>query len=430
MKNITRSVEAFLEAKEYIPGGVNSPARAFTAVGCSPLFISRGEGAHVWDVDGNKFIDFVCSWGPLAIGHANPVIVDAIKDAAKLGTTFGAPTIVETMLAKKIVELVPSIEKVRMVSSGTEATMTANRLARGHTNRDKIIKFEGCWHGHGDSFLIKAGSSSLTLGVPDSLGIPQGIANDTITVPFNDAKAVRLALEENLDNVAAIIVEPVAGNMGTVPPKDGFLPELRKISSEHGCILIFDEVISGFRVSRGGAQEYYGVYPDLTCLGKILGGGLPAAAYGGRREIMDNVSPSGKKIAQAGTLSGNPLAMAAGLAQLELLSNLDVFRKLIAASEQLETGFKQNIKRLNLNYSVNRVGGMLTMFFKEGEITNFQGLNNVDLDMFSKYFKGCLSKGIYLAPSQYECMFPSAVHSEQDIEETLSVHYDVLKSLH
>ncbi|MEE3235220.1 MAG: glutamate-1-semialdehyde 2,1-aminomutase [Candidatus Latescibacterota bacterium] len=430
MKKNIRSIEAFQEAKEYIPGGVNSPARAFTAVGCEPRFIARGEGSHVWDIDGNEFIDYVCSWGPLAIGHSNPMIIDAIKEVAALGTTFGAPTLLETKLAKKVIELVPSVEKVRMVSSGTEATMSAIRLARGHTNREKILKFEGCWHGHGDSFLIKAGSSSLTLGVPDSLGIPQGIADNTITVPYNDTEAVRKAIEQNSGNVAAIIVEPVAGNMGTVPPQDDFLPDLRKISSNEGCILIFDEVITGFRVAQGGAQEYYGVDPDLTCLGKILGGGLPAAAYGGRREIMDNVSPSGKKIAQAGTLSGNPLAMAAGLAQLDLLSDSIVFQKLITASEHLEIGMNDNIKRLGLDYSVNRVGGMLTMFFKGGKISCFGDLADVDLSMFSKYFRSCLERGIYIPPSQYECMFPSVAHTEQDIEKTISIHYDVLKNIH
>ena len=430
MENIVKSVEAFQEAKKYIPGGVNSPARAFTAVGCDPLFISRGNGAHIWDIDDNEFIDYVCSWGPLVLGHSHPVIIEAIKEFAALGTTFGAPTLIETQLARKISELVPSVEKVRMVSSGTEATMSAIRLARGHTNRDKIIKFEGCWHGHGDSFLIKAGSSSLTLGVPDSLGIPQGIADNTITVPYNDLEAVRKALEQNSGNVAAIIVEPVAGNMGTVLPKDDFLPGLRKISSEEGCILIFDEVITGFRVSQGGAQEYYGIDPDLTCLGKIVGGGLPAAAYGGQSEIMDNVSPSGKKIAQAGTLSGNPLAMAAGLAQLELLSDPVVFNKMTTASNNLQIGMTENIKKLGLNYSVNRIGGMLTMFFKEGGVSCFSDLADVDLSMFSKYFQGCLSKGIYFAPSQYECMFPSAAHTEQDIEKTISIHYDILKTIH
>ena len=430
MENTVGSREAFREAKTFIPGGVNSPARAFNAVGCEPLFISKGLGSRIWDIDGNEFIDYVCSWGPLAVGHSNPKIIEAIKKAADLGTTFGAPTLVETRLAKKVVELVPSIEKVRMVSSGTEATMSAIRLARGHTNREKIIKFDGCWHGHGDSFLIKAGSSSLTLGVPDSLGVPQGIADNTITVPYNDHKAVSKAINENPGNVAAIIVEPVAGNMGTVPPNDDFLPELRKISSNDGCILIFDEVITGFRVAQGGAQEYYGVHPDLTCLGKILGGGLPAAAYGGCKDIMDNVSPSGKKVVQAGTLSGNPLAMAAGLAQLELLSDSMIFKKIIIAAEHLENGINKNIKSLGLSYSVNRVGGMLTMFFKSGEVSCFNDLADIDLSMFAKYFRRCLNKGLYIAPSQYECMFPSIAHTEQDIENTIAVHYDVLKSIH
>ena len=304
-----KSTAAFAEAQQYIPGGVNSPARAFGAVGGGPLFIRRGEGAHIIDIDGNELIDFVCSWGPLIFGHAHPRVIAALKQACELGTSFGAPTELETALARQIVDMVPSMEMVRMVSSGTEATMSAIRVARGFTGRDKILKFEGAWHGHGDSFLIKAGSSALTLGAPDSPGVPEGVAATTITVAFNDGDAVAQAVEQNRGEIAAVIVEPIAGNMGTIPPRSGFLEQLRQIAESDGIVLIFDEVITGFRVAPGGAQEYYGVAPDMTCLGKIVGGGLPVGAYGGRREIMEEVAPLGKKISQAGTLSGNPLAM-------------------------------------------------------------------------------------------------------------------------
>ncbi len=430
MAGSEKSKRAFAEAQECIPGGVNSPARAFGAVGGGPRFFARGSGSHVWDIDDNEYIDYVCSWGPLILGHAHPRVVDAIGRTCANGTSFGAPTLLETQLARKIIELVPSVEKVRMVSSGTEATMSAIRLARGYTGREKIIKFDGCWHGHGDSFLIKAGSSSLTLGAPDSPGIPQGIANNTLTVPYNDADAAARAIAENRDEIAALIVEPVAGNMGTVPPSEGFLSSLRQLATESGAVLIFDEVITGFRVGPGGAQKRYNIEPDLTCLGKIVGGGLPAAAYGGRREIMDNVSPLGMKVSQAGTLSGNPLAMAAGLEQLTILSEAGTYERLMEVTDSLEEGMRANLKRLGLNYAINRVGGMLSMFFVEGEVCCFADLASVDLDRFARYFWACLERGIYLAPSQYECMFPSVAHSDEDVEKTLAVHYEALKEVH
>ncbi len=427
---VKNSAEAFAEAQKFIPGGVNSPARAFGAVGGGPRFFARGKGSRVWDIDGNEYIDYVCSWGPLILGHAHPRVVAKIGETCADGTSFGAPTLLETQLARQIVQMVPSVEKVRMVSSGTEATMSAIRLARGYTGREKIIKFDGCWHGHGDSFLIKAGSSSLTLGAPDSPGIPQGIADNTLTVAYNDAEAVQQALRENPGEIAAIIVEPVAGNMGTVPPVEGFLQALRTLASDDGCLLIFDEVITGFRVGPGGAQALYGVTPDLTCLGKIVGGGLPAAAYGGRADIMDNVSPMGKKVSQAGTLSGNPLAMAAGLEQLQILSEGGTYQRLEEVASRLETGMRENLDRLGLPYPINRVGGMLCMFFTEHPVTRFADLATVDLERFSRYFWACLQRGIYLAPSQYECMFPSVAHSDEDIEKTLVIHYDALRAVH
>ena len=425
-----KSIEAFAAAQQYIPGGVNSPARAFGAVGGNPPVISYGRGAHLFDLDGNEYIDYVCSWGPLVFGHAHPRVVQAVQEACLLGTSFGAPTQAETALARQIVQMVPSVEMVRMVNSGTEATMSAVRVARGFTGRDKILKFEGCWHGHGDSFLIKAGSSALTLGAPDSPGIPQAIAALSITVPYNDIGAVQEALRQNPGEIAAIIVEPVAGNMGTVPPRAGFLQQLRQLADQDGCVLIFDEVITGFRLSAGGAQEYFGVTPDMTCLGKIVGGGLPVGAYGGKRQIMEQVSPLGKKISQAGTLSGNPLAMKAGLVQLQMLSEPGVYARLEQISQDLEAGMAENLKKLGLRYTLNRVGSMLCMFFTETQVVDYTTACTADTARFRRFFWELLKRGVYMAPSQFECLFPSAVHSDEDVERTLRAHYDALKAIH
>ena len=428
--SLPNSATAFARAQNVIPGGVNSPARAFGAVGGGPRFIERGAGSRLFDIDGREYIDYVCSWGPLIFGHAHPRVVRAVQEACAKGTSFGAPTELETALAERIVAMVPSIEMVRMVSSGTEATMAAVRLARGHTGRDKIAKFEGCWHGHGDAFLSEAGSSALTLGVPTSPGVPQSVVDSTLTLPYNDAAAVRVAVRENSGQLAAIIVEPVAGNMGTVPPCEGFLPALRQLADEEGIVLIFDEVITGFRVGPGGAQERYGVMPDLTCLGKIVGGGLPAAAYGGKREIMENASPLGIKVSQAGTLSGNPLAMAAGLEQLNMLSEPGVYETLESRCADLAAGMADNLQKLGLDYALNRVGAMLCMFFTSRPVVDFASVGTVDLVRFKHYFWACLERGLYLAPSQYECMFPSLAHGEGDIEETLRIHFDALKAVH
>ena len=426
----TSSVAAFAQAQQVIPGGVNSPARAYGAVGGGPRFIDRGVGSHLYDIDGREYIDYVCSWGPLILGHAHPRVVSALQEACGKGTSFGAPTQVETELAELIVASVPSIDMVRMVNSGTEATMSAVRLARGFTGRDKVLKFEGCWHGHGDSFLIRAGSSALTLGAPDSPGIPQGVADLTLTVAYNDIEAVRKAAKENSAEIAAIIVEPVAGNMGTVLPHDGFLAGLRQVADEEGIVLIFDEVITGFRVGLGGAQERFGITPDLTCLGKIVGGGLPAAAYGGRRDIMENVSPLGMKVSQAGTLSGNPLAMTAGLEQLKMLSEPGVYDRLERISASLADGMAENLRKLGLDYAINRVGGMLCMFFTDVAVGDFAAVGTVDLERFNRYFWAMLDRGVYLAPSQYECMFPSLAHTDLDIDETLRAHFEALKEVH
>ncbi|MFA6110907.1 MAG: glutamate-1-semialdehyde 2,1-aminomutase [Candidatus Latescibacterota bacterium] len=425
-----RSAQAFIEAQRYIPGGVNSPARAFGAVGGGPRFISHGRGSRLFDLDGREYVDYVCSWGPLIFGHAHPRVVRALQQACERGTSFGAPTELEVAMARQVVAMIPSIEMVRMVNSGTEATMSAIRVARGFTGRDKIIKFEGCWHGHGDSFLIRAGSSALTLGAPDSPGIPAGVAADTLTLPYNDAEAVARAVAGNPGKIAAVIVEPVAGNMGTVLPRPGFLERLRQLTRDEGIVLIFDEVITGFRVAAGGAQARFGITPDLTCLGKIVGGGLPVGAYGGRREIMEQVSPLGMRISQAGTLSGNPLAMTAGLEQLRMLSEPGVYERLERISTALAEGMRENLRRLGLRYAVNQVGAMLCLFFAEGEVNDYASVSRSDTERFRRYFWACLERGVYLAPSQYECMFPSAVHSDEDVEATLRGQYEALRAVH
>ncbi len=423
-----RSKALFDAAQQVIPGGVNSPARAFGPVGGDPLFIVKGEGARIVDADGRSYIDFVGSWGPLILGHAHPEIVAAVNAAAAGGTSFGAPTEIEVKMAQLVTEMVPSVEMVRMVNSGTEATMSAIRLARGHTGRNKIVKFEGCWHGHADSFLIQAGSSALTMGAPSSPGVTPGTAADSITVPFNDLEAVEKAVVENRDEIAAVIVEPVAGNMGVIPPAPGFLQGLRDITAEMGIVLIFDEVITGFRVSQGGAQEFYGVTPDLTTLGKIIGGGLPVGAFGGRREIMSDISPLGKMVSQAGTLSGNPLAMTAGYETLRRLQEPGVYDVLEARAQALETGILENLKALGLKYQTNRVGSIMTLFFTEAPVTSFDAANACDQDLFARYFREMLNRGVYLAPSQFEAAFVSLAHSDADIDKAIKANYEALKA--
>jgi len=427
-RNDRKSAAAFEEAKQYIPGGVNSPVRAFKSVGLTPAFMERGSGARVTDIDGNEFIDYVGSWGPLIMGHAHPEVVEAIKRTAEKGTSFGAPTELETMMAKLVCERVPSIEIVRMVNSGTEATMSALRLARGFTGRNKILKFEGCYHGHADSLLIKAGSGVATLGLPDSPGVPEGVAANTVTVPYNDLESVKLAFEKFGEEIAAIIVEPVAGNMGVVPPVPGFLQGLRDVTRQYGSLLIFDEVMTGFRVGFNCAQGVFGITPDLTCLGKVIGGGLPVGAYGGRRDIMERMAPSGP-IYQAGTLSGNPLAMAAGYTTLKLLEQPGVYEELERKSARLEQGFLNNAKELGVPSTINRIGSMVCPFFTDTKVINYETAKTSDLSRFNRYFGLMLDHGVSVAPSQFEGMFVSAVHTDEEIEATISAHYQSLQKL-
>jgi glutamate-1-semialdehyde 2,1-aminomutase len=422
----TQSEALFQEAQQYIPGGVNSPVRAFKAVGGNPLFIAKAKGPRITDVDGNEFIDYVSSWGPMIFGHAHPKIVDAVSKQAQLGTSFGAPTELETELAKKVVDAVPSIDSVRLVSSGTEATLSALRLARGFTGRDKIVKFEGCYHGHGDSLLVKAGSGVLSLGLPDCPGIVSDLAKNTLNVPYNDAQAVKELFSKMGKEIACLIVEPVGGNMGVVPPQPGFLELLRKVTAESGALLIFDEVITGFRVSYGGAQKLYGVTPDLTCLGKIIGGGLPVGAYGGKKEIMDHIAPVGA-VYQAGTLSGNPLAVTAGIEMLTLLSQPGVYEDLEKKSERLCNGFKENVKKLGITATFTRVGSIFSIFFTDQEIINFDSVKTSDTEFFKRYFNAMLEEGIYIAPSQFEAGFMSAVHTDADIDQTIEAQYRALQ---
>jgi glutamate-1-semialdehyde 2,1-aminomutase len=422
----TQSESLFQEAQKYIPGGVNSPVRAFKAVGGNPLFIAKAKGPRITDVDGNEFIDYVSSWGPMIFGHAHPKIVDAVSKQAQLGTSFGAPTELETELAKKVVAAVPSIENVRLVSSGTEATLSALRLARGFTGRDKIVKFEGCYHGHGDSLLVKAGSGVLSLGLPDCPGIVADLAKNTLNVPYNDAKAVEELFTKMGKEIACLIVEPIGGNMGVVPPQPGFLELLRKVTAASGALLIFDEVITGFRVSYGGAQKLYGVTPDLTCLGKIIGGGLPVGAYGGKKEIMDHIAPVGA-VYQAGTLSGNPLAVTAGIEMLNLLSQPGVYEDLEKKSERLCSGFKENVKKLGVTATFTRVGSIFSMFFTDQEIISFDSVKTSDTELFKRYFNAMLEERVYIAPSQFEAGFMSAVHTNDDIDQTIEAQFRALK---
>jgi glutamate-1-semialdehyde 2,1-aminomutase len=419
----------FERAKELIPGGVNSPVRAFRAVGGNPLFIKSAKGPYLFDEDGNKYIELINSWGPMILGHAHDMITEAVERAAKDSLSFGAPGRKEVEMAALIISMVPSIEKVRMVNSGTEATMSAVRLARGFTGRSKIIKFEGCYHGHGDSFLIAAGSGAITTGVPDSAGVTAGVATDTLTAPYNNIEAVRKLSDANKNNIAAIIIEPVAGNMGCVLPQPGFLEALRKLCDEENIVLIFDEVMSGFRLARGGAQERFHVKPDLTTLGKIIGGGMPVGAYGGRKDIMDFVSPAGP-VYQAGTLSGNPVAMSAGLAMLHYLNDhKEVYEQLENISSRIVEGMTDANKKEGYNFTINRIGSMFTIFFTEEPVTDFESAKKSDLKKFAAYFQSMLKSGIYLAPSQFESLFISASIDEEIADQIIHAHREAIKIL-
>lgn len=424
MLNLEKSGVAFAEAKKLMPGGVNSPVRSYRSVDCNPPFIARAEGSHIYDIDGNDYIDYVGSWGPMVVGHAHPQVVKALQEAATRGTSYGAPTLIESQLARKVMEVYPSIEVIRMVNSGTEATMSALRLARGYTHRNKIVKFIGCYHGHSDSLLVKAGSGMATFGVPDSPGVTPGTAQDTITIPYNDFEAVKEVFAEQEQEIAAIIVEPVAGNMGLVLPKPGYLDLLRKVTAESGALLIFDEVMCGFRASLGGAQAAYAIKPDLTCLGKIIGGGLPVAAYGGRREIMEQVSPAGP-VYQAGTLSGNPLAMTAGLETLKIITappepgEPDYSRVLTIKTKKLVLGVAQKAKEAGVTLQVQQAGSMFGFFFSPVEVVDYETSAAADQEAFKVWFKAMLEQGIYIAPSQFETLFMSGAHTDEEIDRTI-----------
>jgi glutamate-1-semialdehyde 2,1-aminomutase len=420
------SQELFAEALRYIPGGVNSPVRAFRAVGGSPFFARRAFGARVEDVDGNAYIDYVCTWGPSILGHARAEVIAAVKAAAEHGTSFGIPNPLEVDLARKICTWVPSVQKVRMTNSGTEATMTAVRLARGFTRRDKIIKFEGCYHGHVDSLLVKAGSGALTLGQPDSAGIPAALAALTLTLPFNDAEALRAAFAANPGEIAGVIVEPIPANAGLILPQPGYLETMRELCTAHGTLLIFDEVMTGFRVARGGAQELLGVRPDLTCFGKVIGGGLPVGAVGGRADIMDHLAPSGP-VYQAGTLSGNPLAMAAGLAQLNVLEGQDGFHVLEKLGVQLEAETRAALKSSGRDFTFYRVGSMFCLYFTPRQVRNLADAKTADTEAFARFFHALLAKGVYLAPSQFETGFLSTAHTPDDIAQTARAVSEALR---
>lgn len=423
------TITKFEQAQNVIPGGVNSPVRAFKAVGGEPVFIEKARGAYIWDADDRQYIDYVGSWGPMILGHAHPEVIDAVQGAVAKGLSFGAPTLIETELAETICQLIPSIDKVRMVSSGTEATMSALRLARGFTGRDKIVKFEGCYHGHSDSLLVKAGSGALTMGVPTSPGVPEVLAEQTITLQFNDAEQVKQVFDEIGEQIAAIIVEPVAGNMNLVPPKEGFLQTLRTVCDESGSVLIFDEVMTGFRVSLTGAQGLYEITPDLTCFGKVIGGGMPVGAFGGRAEIMNYIAPDGP-VYQAGTLSGNPVAMAAGLKTLELISADNFFENLTVKVKSLLLGIKGAADAADIPLATRGVGGMFGLFFTQYKrVNNFAEVMACDTDRFVQFFHGMLARGIYLAPSAYEAGFVSIAHSENDIADTIEFAAEVFKQM-
>ncbi|MDC3412485.1 glutamate-1-semialdehyde 2,1-aminomutase [Terrihalobacillus insolitus] len=426
-KEFNRSIDAYKEAVDIMPGGVNSPVRAFKSVGMNPIFMESGKGSKIYDIDGNAYIDYVLSWGPLILGHADDRVVESLKKVVEKGTSFGAPTEIENKLAQLVIDRVPSIEMVRMVNSGTEATMSALRLARGFTGRNKILKFEGNYHGHGDSLLIKAGSGVATLGLPDSPGVPESVAKHTITVPYNDMESVRYAFEQYGDDLAAVIVEPVSGNMGVVPPVQNFLQELRQMTTENETLLIFDEVMTGFRVGYNGAQGYYKVTPDLTCLGKVIGGGLPVGAYGGKKEIMEMIAPTGD-IYQAGTLSGNPLAMTAGY---ETLSALDekTYELLNEKIDHLEEGYKQAALEFNVPLNINRAGSMIGFFFTNQGVINYDTAKTSNLDHFASYYRSMIEAGIFLPPSQFEGLFLSTAHSDEDIEKTITAAHHAFSKI-
>ncbi|MBS5595184.1 MAG: glutamate-1-semialdehyde 2,1-aminomutase [Clostridiales bacterium] len=416
--NYDKSKAAYEAANKVIPGGVNSPVRAFRAVGDYPIFIESGQGAHVTDIDGNELIDFICSWGPLIFGHNDPVVQEAVMSAVQKGTTFGMPTEIETLMAEKIVELIPSIEKVRMVSSGTEATMSALRLARGYTGRDKIVKCGGCYHGHADHLLIQAGSGALTFGVPSSPGVPENIAHETLTATYNDIDSFKALFAEYQNEIAAVIIEPIPGNMGLILPEEGFLEALRELTKENGSLLIFDEVISGFRASLGGAQKRFGIMPDLTCLGKIIGGGLPVGAFGGRADIMDHLAPVGD-VYQAGTLSGNPLAMKAGYTTLCELQKRNPYADLDARAKKLKGGLAAAADAHGVRATINQVGSLLTVFFTDRPVHTYADAQTSSVDQYRIFFQALLAEGIHLPPSQFECWFISTAHTDADIEKTI-----------
>jgi len=424
----TLSEKLFAQAQNFIPGGVNSPVRACRSVGTTPLFIQRAEGSRLFDADGNAYIDYVGSWGPMILGHRHPDVTMAIRNVLERGTSFGAPTDLEIELAEMVIQAVSSVEMVRMVNSGTEATMSAIRLARGVTGRDLLVKFDGCYHGHADTLLVAAGSGVATLGIPGSPGVPEAFVQKTLSLPFNDVEQVTEVVLKKGDDIAAIIVEPIAGNMGLVPPEPGFLQALRTLTEKRGIILIFDEVMTGFRVAYGGAQALYDVTPDLTCLGKIIGGGLPVGAYGGRKEIMKQMAPEGP-VYQAGTLSGNPVAMAAGIATLKCLQQPDFYESLAASSALLERGLVEALQKAEIPGVTNRVGSMLGLFFTEKQVTNFADAQTSDTDRFSRYFREMLDRGIYMAPSQFEAVFVSGAHNEGDIQATILAANEVFGNL-
>ncbi|MGD1909854.1 MAG: glutamate-1-semialdehyde 2,1-aminomutase [Rivularia sp. (in: cyanobacteria)] len=424
----TKSQEIFAAAQSLMPGGVNSPVRAFKSVGGQPIVFDKVKGAYIWDVDGNEYVDYVGTWGPAICGHANPEVIAALHEALEKGTSFGAPCVLENVLAQMVIDAVPSIEMVRFVNSGTEACMAVLRLMRAFTKRDKVIKFEGCYHGHADMFLVKAGSGVATLGLPDSPGVPKSVTGDTLTAPFNDLEAVKVLFEENRDQIAGVILEPVVGNAGFIPPDAGFLEGLRELTQEHGALLVFDEVMTGFRISYGGAQEKFGVTPDLTTLGKIIGGGLPVGAYGGRRDIMSMVAPAGPMY-QAGTLSGNPLAMTAGIKTLELLQKPGTYDYLEKVTKKLADGLLQIARETGHAACGGNISGMFGMFFTNGPVHNYEDAKTSDTSKFGRYHRGMLEHGIYLAPSQFEAGFTSIAHTEEDIERTLQAARDVMSGL-